>query len=243
MSNQPNAVYEAVLAAVRDSKLSDSTAHRIASMAMHYLRATRSESTETTNAAPQEPLGESPGSGLKTGHEQNAPRGAPVRDVPAEAALSNLIRRLRTFATMYAPDADTPKAMLEAAEALCALSSAGVDITQRFWLQILKAANESPWMPEDYCMNDWVADVCRFLTEPRAIPSASRPTWKQQDADMLAAAVDAAIRRGALDARSEIADCRLDYGQPFTPEEVEQRLSKRRHGKNQSYAADSRSDK
>jgi len=33
-------------------------------------------------------------------------------------------------------------------------------------------------------------------------------------ADRLAAAVDRAVRRNALDARSEIADARLDYGEP-----------------------------
>lgn len=65
-------------------------------------------------------------------------------------------------------------------------------------------------------------------------PSATRPSFKEQDADMLAAAVDRAVRAGTLDGRSEIADCRLDYGKPFTPEEVEQHLSKRRHGKNAS---------
>jgi hypothetical protein len=52
---------------------------------------------------------------------------------------------------------------------------------------------------------------------------------------MLAAAVDAAIRRGALDPRSEIADCRLDYGEPFSPEQVEQHLSRRRHGKSAAH--------
>lgn len=70
-------------------------------------------------------------------------------------------------------------------------------------------------------------------------PSATRDRrpWNQQDADMLAAAVDDAIRRGGLDARSQIADCRLDYGRPFSPEEVAEHLAKRRHGKNASLRA------
>lgn len=66
-----------------------------------------------------------------------------------------------------------------------------------------------------------------------------RRPWNQQDADMLAAAVDDAIRRGVLDPRSQIADCRLDYGRPFSPEEVAAHLAKRRHGKN---AANNRPD-
>lgn len=39
-------------------------------------------------------------------------------------------------------------------------------------------------------------------------------------ADCLAAAVDVAVRAGRLDARSLIADARLNYGEPFEPEEA-----------------------
>lgn len=39
-----------------------------------------------------------------------------------------------------------------------------IDIEEVFWESIKKAANESNWIPkEHYFMNDWVADVCRFL--------------------------------------------------------------------------------
>ena len=81
-------------------------------------------------------------------------------------------------------------------------------------------------------------EICPLLEEIdalRAEVEALRepaPSWAQQGADILAAAVDDAIRRGALDARSLIADCRLDYGRPFSPQEVAQHLDKRRHETN-----------
>lgn len=59
-------------------------------------------------------------------------------------------------------------------------------------------------------------------------------TLKLRDANILAAAIDVSIRRNALDPRSEIADCRLDYGEPFTPEAAACHLLERRHGKNRA---------
>lgn len=40
-----------------------------------------------------------------------------------------------------------------------------IDADQSLWEQIKEAAGESAWMPPQYVMNDWVADVCRFLRE------------------------------------------------------------------------------
>ena len=41
-----------------------------------------------------------------------------------------------------------------------------IDIEQEFWKQIKQAAEDSSWIPKDhYYMNDWVADVCKFLRE------------------------------------------------------------------------------
>lgn len=34
-----------------------------------------------------------------------------------------------------------------------------------FWDNLVSAANESNWIPEDYCMNDWVSDCALFLRE------------------------------------------------------------------------------
>ena len=38
-----------------------------------------------------------------------------------------------------------------------------IDLDKSAWEAIKTAANESEWMPEEYAMNDWVADVCRHL--------------------------------------------------------------------------------
>lgn len=54
--------------------------------------------------------------------------------------------------------------------------------------------------------------------------------FKEQDADMMAACIDAMVYAGHLDARSELADIRLDYGQPFSDEEIKMHLARRRHG-------------
>lgn len=64
------------------------------------------------------------------------------------------------------------------------------------------------------------AEVRRLLelTEP----------FKLVCADILAAAIDEAVRRHVIDARSLIADCRLDYGEPFTQARVDELLTKYR---------------
>lgn len=50
---------------------------------------------------------------------------------------------------------------------------------------------------------------------------------KLQDAERMAAAVDDMVRRSALDARSLLADARLDYGKPFSQSTVQEILSTR----------------
>lgn len=40
-----------------------------------------------------------------------------------------------------------------------------IDLEKESWKQIKQAAEESGWMPDDYCMNDWVSDLCRYLKE------------------------------------------------------------------------------
>lgn len=47
-------------------------------------------------------------------------------------------------------------------------------VAEDFWKQIRDAAAQSPWMPPDYVMNDWVADVCAFLRGPSNPPSSTR---------------------------------------------------------------------
>jgi hypothetical protein len=40
-----------------------------------------------------------------------------------------------------------------------------IDLDKSAWEEIKKAATESSWIPSDYYMNDWVADVCNFLRD------------------------------------------------------------------------------
>lgn len=54
---------------------------------------------------------------------------------------------------------------LEALEAEQEVST--FDLTYAGWEAILAAAEKSPWIPPQYMQNDWVADVCTFLSEVR----------------------------------------------------------------------------
>lgn len=47
-----------------------------------------------------------------------------------------------------------------------------IDLEQEFWKQIRAAASEAKWMPPEYMMNDWVADVCSYLRRDDAQPHA-----------------------------------------------------------------------
>jgi len=38
-----------------------------------------------------------------------------------------------------------------------------IDVEKEAWESIKQAVAESPWIPEDYYMNDWVADIRSFL--------------------------------------------------------------------------------
>ena len=48
-------------------------------------------------------------------------------------------------------------------------------------------------------------------------------SWDQKAADLMAAIIDEMISRGELDARSLLADARLDYGEPF-PDAVRENI-------------------
>ena len=52
-----------------------------------------------------------------------------------------------------------PPERKDEAEALC------LDLENVFWNEIKQAASASTWMPEEYVMNDWVSDVCKFLRD------------------------------------------------------------------------------
>lgn len=40
-----------------------------------------------------------------------------------------------------------------------------IDLEEIMWQMIKQAAADAPWMPPEYMMNDWVADVCDFLKD------------------------------------------------------------------------------
>lgn len=37
------------------------------------------------------------------------------------------------------------------------------DLEKDAWQQVKDAAADSNWIPKEYCMNEWLADICRFL--------------------------------------------------------------------------------
>ena len=41
------------------------------------------------------------------------------------------------------------------------------DLDLAMWNSIKDASTQSNWMPEEYFMNDWVADVCEMLRGPQ----------------------------------------------------------------------------
>lgn len=59
------------------------------------------------------------------------------------------------FHLSYAPVDDTPT----------------IDLDAILWESIQEAARQSPWIPPQYYANDWVSDVCAFLTDPREAPA------------------------------------------------------------------------
>lgn len=58
-----------------------------------------------------------------------------------------------------------------------------IDLEDMFWQSIKQAAGQSPDMPPEYMMNDWVSDVCDFLRNPRPAPApAGEPGIKALEA-------------------------------------------------------------
>ena len=55
--------------------------------------------------------------------------------------------------------------LIEAAEKFVA-DEGFIDLEMVSWNAIKEAMAKSPWIPEEYCMNDIVADIIHFLTEP-----------------------------------------------------------------------------
>lgn len=51
-----------------------------------------------------------------------------------------------------------------------AAEAATINLDATAWGQIKEAASQSPWMPPEYMMNEWVADVCAFLRNPPESP-------------------------------------------------------------------------
>ena len=52
------------------------------------------------------------------------------------------------------------------------LAAPVIDLDANAWENIKQAASESKWIPAQYFMGDWVADVCEFLRSGRAAPPA-----------------------------------------------------------------------
>lgn len=63
-----------------------------------------------------------------------------------------------------------------------------INLDATAWDQIKEAASQSAWMPPEYMMNEWVADVCAFLRNPPASPW--RTDTPPYDVPLLAETID-----------------------------------------------------
>lgn len=45
------------------------------------------------------------------------------------------------------------------------LSGTYVDLDVLDWTAVLEAAASSTWMPQEYCRNEWVSDICSWLRD------------------------------------------------------------------------------
>jgi len=67
-----------------------------------------------------------------------------------------------------------------------------IDLDADAWASIKDAASKSPWMPPEYCMNDWVSDVCAFLLKPEEYQDnapAAPPSGRGEGGDYPAVSV------------------------------------------------------
>ena len=63
---------------------------------------------------------------------------------------------LRGFAAAHEWDAKLPPTYE-------GLNGPVIDLDFEAWESIKIASAQSTWIPQEYCMNDWVSDVCDFL--------------------------------------------------------------------------------
>lgn len=76
-------------------------------------------------------------------------------------------RRLTAESNAFKAPGSTIIQILDTCQKMDASKAATIDLDATAWDQIKEAASQSAWMPPEYMMNEWVADVCAFLREPR----------------------------------------------------------------------------
>lgn len=81
--------------------------------------------------------------------------------IEGNCGLRRLLSELHTAKLgQYSRDLD------RAIAALSQSSEQVFDVDALAWQSIKDAAAKSPWIPQQYCMSDWVSDVCEFLSTP-----------------------------------------------------------------------------
>ena len=89
-------------------------------------------------------------------------------------ALSASVENHQLHMLGMARDRDQLRAMLTAQpQASAAQSAPVIDLEANAWESIKQAASESKWIPAQYFMGDWVADVCEFQTASLMIITSS----------------------------------------------------------------------
>jgi len=92
---------------------------------------------------------------------------------PKPIAVYFTIEQLRNFVESISNQREVilpgPTKVRDARNFMKQTEEVTIDLYEESWKTILQAADESPWIPEQYYMNEWVADVCSFLREPSSV--------------------------------------------------------------------------
>ena len=89
------------------------------------------------------------------------------------------------------------------------------DFDAEAWKQVLAAARDSKWMPAEYAMNDWLADICQWLRDgpPAGEQAEPKRELTADERDVL----DSALRSSVRGLHNRAALCRCTSWWSYTP--------------------------
>lgn len=89
----------------------------------------------------------------------------PWDDLWWKPSPDNRIRELEKAGALAEAARDRIAAEIDRLQAEEGEDVINIDLDALSWKAIKQAAAESNWIPQEYMMNDWVSDVCRFLKD------------------------------------------------------------------------------